>query len=368
MSSYLAKLRFKIQNEMVNGLMVNRLFQIVNKPYIRGLAYALSCGYYAGLSLHKSLYKMGLLQIKDAPCKVISIGNITVGGTGKTPFALFLSDLLKKEGKRVAVVVRGYKSRDKGILISDGQDILQGVFQAGDEGYILARRLKGIPILKAKRRYIAINYAFNHFGADVIVLDDAFQYWALKRDVDIVLLNAEEPFGNGHLLPRGKLREPISALKRADAIVLSRTDDRAAGGWRAHLKEIFDIPIFTADYILESLVSIENKSYPLDYLKDTPVLAFCGISRPERFRYTCSKLGVEIKRFIVYPDHYYYRQKDIDFLKKEAEASGLKCLLTTEKDIVKIADCRLPIFYPKISIEIKDKQGFYRWLKKKLES
>ncbi len=342
---------------------------------MRVLAHVLSSGYYAGLSLHKALYKMGILATKNAPCKVISVGNITVGGTGKTPFTLFLANLLKEQQKRVAVIVRGYKSKDKYILISDGKNIFQDAFQAGDEGYLLAKRLQDIPVLKEKKRYIAVSYAYSRFRPDVVVLDDAFQHWALKRDLDIVLLDGEMPFNNGHLLPRGKLREPIRALARADAIVLSKANkSKIREGLKVYLEERFhNIPIFIADYVLESLVSIDSTFYPLDYLKDEPVLAFCAISKPEGFRYTCRMLGVKINKFMIYPDHYYYSLDDFTFLQKKAKVSKAKFLLTTEKDAVKIRKQKtenrkqsLPIFYPRISMQIKDKQVFYHWLRKKL--
>lgn len=339
------------------------------------LAHVLSSGYYAGLSLHKALYKRGIFAIKNAPCMVISVGNITVGGTGKTPFTLFLANLLKEQGKRVAVIVRGYKSKDRRILISDGKNIFQDAFQAGDEGYLLAKRLENIPVLKEKRRYLAVSHAYSRFRPDVIILDDAFQHWALKRDLDIVLLDAERPFSNGHLLPRGKLREPISALARADTIVLTKiNENKIVEELKVYLKERFhNTPIFIADYVLESLVSIDGTFYPLNYLKDEPVLTFCAISKPEGFKHTCSRLGVKIKEFMVYPDHYYYGLDDLAFLQKKAKSSKANLLLTTEKDAVKIRNQKseirnqsLPIFYPRISVEIKDKQVFYHWLREKL--
>jgi len=194
----------------------------------------------------------------------------------------------------------------------------------------------------------------------------------LKRDLDIVLLDAERPFSNGHLLPRGKLREPISALARADTIVLSKINEsKIIERLEVYLKERFhNTATFMADYVLESLVSIDSTLYPLDYLKDEPVLTFCAISEPEGFKHTCSMLGVKIKEFMVYPDHYYYGLDDLAFLQKKAKVSKANLLLTTEKDAVKLTgygpQFKIPIFYPRISMEIKDKQVFYHWLREKL--
>ena len=182
---------------------------------------------YGGVvKLRRLFYKKNILTSKRLPCPIISIGNITLGGTGKTPMTIYVVHALKQLGYKVAVISRGYKgSAEKiGGIVSDGKVLLMTPDISGDEPYMMAKRLKDVPVIVGKNRFMAGRMAISKFDPDVIVLDDGFQHLKLQRDLDIVLLDYHKPFGNRHLLPRGVMREPVSALLYADAIILTKTD------------------------------------------------------------------------------------------------------------------------------------------------
>ncbi len=332
--------------------------------WLNALFYLVSKGYGLGLKLHQMTYRKGWLAVKEAPCKVISVGNLVVGGTGKTPFVAFLADALKEEGKRVAVVVRGYKAKGKEMLISDGKDIFLSPNEAGDEGLLLAQRLKGIPVLQGKSRYQAIQLAVKRFNTELVILDDAFQHYALKKDVEIVLLDARRPFGNFCLLPRGILREPISALNRADAVVLTKIEDQTgAYGLQRWLTVQFPhLSVFMSQSHISFVPELQGQD----------VVAFCGIARPEDFYQTCFKQGLKIKDFLAFPDHYAYTQRDIKRIKQLAQKMEVKWLVTTEKDIVKLHPFKrefdqagLRLINSKFEITPVPKEAFRKWLIKK---
>jgi len=213
---------------------------------------AASALYGTAQRLRAGCYRQNLLRSQKLPCSVISVGNITVGGTGKTPMTIYVVRMLQQAGVRVAVISRGYKgSAEKdGGVVSDGRHILMDSEQAGDEPFLIASRLKNIPVIVGKNRFKAGLLAVSKFQPDVIVLDDAFQHLRLKRDIDLVLLDCARPFGNSHLLPRGKLREPVEALTRATACILTRAQsgaDEAVAKSVAGIKSLIPkIPIFTS--------------------------------------------------------------------------------------------------------------------------
>ncbi|MBU4464115.1 MAG: tetraacyldisaccharide 4'-kinase, partial [Proteobacteria bacterium] len=213
------KIRTKIKSIMT-GKDKTCFFSMGSFLFIISLAY----GY--AVKLREFCYKIGIVKSKRLLCAVISIGNITVGGTGKTPMTIKVAQIIRRLGYKVAIISRGYKggAEKTGGIVSNGHTILMESDKAGDEPFMMASKLKDIPVVVGQNRYKAGWLAIKEFDPDVIVLDDAFQHLNLKRDIDIVLLDCEHPFGNAHLLPRGILREPISALKRSDAFVLTRFD------------------------------------------------------------------------------------------------------------------------------------------------
>jgi tetraacyldisaccharide 4'-kinase len=342
---------------------------------LKAIAHGLSLLYAGGLKFHQLVYKKGWLEVKKPPCKVISVGNLTVGGTGKTPFVIFLARFLREMGKKVAVVTRGYKARSNKMLISDGNQIFLSPLEAGDEGYLLAKNLKNIPVLKGKERYRVITFAFKRFGSEIVVLDDAFQHYALKKDLEIVLLATERPFGNGYLLPRGILREPISALNRAEAVVLTKIKEEAKA---MKLKQVLSnrfphLKIFTTQTKITSLFDAFKAIKPLSSINATNAIAFCGIAKPKDFYQTCLELGLKIIAFLPFADHHIYTQKDIQHLIRLAREKKVKVLVTTEKDAVKLFSFKkefvqagLQLVFPKLEMSIVEKEVFGTWLKEKL--
>jgi len=288
------------------------------------------------------LYARGLLQTHSLPCKVVSVGNITLGGTGKTPFVSLLSEMIKARGYRVAILSRGYKGtfQEPFSLVSDGRRILMDAQQAGDEPYLLAGKLEGVPVIVGKKRWLSGKYAVDHFQAQVVILDDGFQHLSLKRDLNLLLIDSSSPFGNGYLIPRGVLREPLGQLSRADAIVLTKVGESANV---KILKEILKkipggYPCFQVDYVPDEIrwYDNENKSWPAEYMKRKKILAFSGLAKPESFRRTLLSLGAEIVTVETFPDHHWYSQRDAEKLWAKAAKFGVDALVTTEKDLVKM--------------------------------
>ena len=209
----------KIQEIMTGGREIGSLFLTL-------FLFAISVGYGGIVRLRETLYKKGLLQSKRLPCPVISIGNITVGGSGKTPMTIYVAELIKHLGYGVAIISRGYKGQAEKIggVVCDGRRICMGPDTAGDEPFMVAQRLKTVPVIVGQNRFKAGRLAIREFKPDVLLLDDAFQHLKLHRDLDIVLLDSKAPLGNTYLFPRGTLRESASALSRGDAVVLTRSD------------------------------------------------------------------------------------------------------------------------------------------------
>jgi tetraacyldisaccharide 4'-kinase len=311
------------------------------------------------------LYERGILKRKRLPCKVISVGNITVGGTGKTPVTLYIAELLKHMGLKVGVISRGYGGRAerKGGIVTDGETVRMKPHEAGDEPYLMALKLKGIPVVVGKDRVQTGRLALSMFGSDVLLLDDGFQHVRLERDIDLLLLDAANPFGNGHLLPRGILREPLSQLGRADAFVLTESGTGTTPtGASSNLQRIpAGRPVFRGTRIPDQLVGHgKDVTYPLDFLKDRKLLAFSGIARNESFREMLAKLGSDIVEFLSFPDHYYYSDEDLRSIAESGESLGAEFLVTTEKDYVRIHDSQtkpLNLLILKMVISFGDDAG-----------
>ncbi len=289
------------------------------------------------------------------PCRVISVGNLTVGGTGKTPFCLYLAKLIHNAGCRVAIITRGYRSTAEkvGAVIEPDQPGAPCVQHYGDEPLLMARLLapRSIPILVGGDRVASGRRALAQFRPDVILLDDGFQHRRLARDLDIVLLDGAKPFGNGYLLPRGPLREPIKSLARAHVLILTRcplpmADDPRSGPEKRWTPDLIDKPLFASRHqvVGREYVAIGSssgsRSRPLNLadLKGLPVLAFAGIARNEIFRQTLVDLGAEIRAWMRFRDHHPYRASDLANLTRVGQRAGAVALVTTDKDRVRIPD------------------------------
>ncbi len=295
--------------------------------------------YTLGHQLRLQAYNRGWAAVRRLPCRVISVGNVTLGGTGKTPVVEAIADLLHREGLRVCVLSRGYGGNPQAAVtvVSDGEQCLVPANAAGDEPVLLAERLAGVPVVVAKNRYAAGMLAVERFGVDVIVLDDGFQHIQLARDLDIVLLDAARPFGNGRLFPRGDLRERPTALARADVVVLTRWEPDIAPSTTALKLSQPMPPLFHSRYeLLDLQILDDGRILPLASLRGQRVLAFCGIGTPEHFRRTLQGLEAEVVAFAAFPDHHPYSRSDLHHLVQTATQCGTATLVTTEKDGVRL--------------------------------
>jgi tetraacyldisaccharide 4'-kinase len=284
-------------------------------------------------------YRKQWVALRQLPCHVISIGNLTLGGTGKTPVVEAVARLLHAEGVRVCVLSRGYGGRTQSgvLVVSDGNRCLLPPEVVGDEPVLLAEHLAGLPVVVGKNRYAAGMLALERFGVDTVVLDDGFQHVQLARDLNILLLDAARPFGNGRLFPRGDLRDRPAAIGRADAIILTRWDSGAAPPCSVpHLCRA-DLPLFHSQHTPRDLRALaDDQLIPLTSLKGQRILAFCGIGMPHHFRLTLQGLGAEIIAFVAFPDHHPYTRAEIEQLVLTAEQHRGAMLVTTEKDGVRL--------------------------------
>jgi len=260
---------------------------------------------------------------------------VTVGGTGKTPTTLYLARLFHNQRKRVVVLSRGYKgsASQKVNVVSDGKQIILSPDEAGDEPFLLAEKLPGVPVLTGKDRGLSAEYALREFAAKVVILDDGFQHLKLQRDLDIVLIDGQNPLGNGFLLPRGSLREPPDLLKRAHLFLVTELPAKKDGEAIKHLIRLYNrsAPVFFARYVPVTLEGLrKEKKLPLEYLQGKKVVALAGVARPESFSRLLTELGAQVVRTVFYPDHHGYQATDLN----KVERSSV--IITTEKDAVKL--------------------------------
>jgi len=365
------------------------------------------------------LYRQRILHDQPLGCLVVVVGNLTVGGTGKTPVVEKFARALQARGRRVAILSRGYKSKAPPLwrrwwwsishtaappprIVSDGERVLLDSEEAGDEPYMLARNLPGVIVLVDKNRVKAGAYAIKRFGCDTLLLDDGFQYLPLKGQLNLLLVDKTNPFGNSHLLPRGILREPIKHLRRASYVFLTKSNGerdpeleatierynpgvdiiecthqpqyllrlgakRGASG-RFHIGgSPVGLPSTAGDSAKGKERSAQSESgpdgapaladqcQPLSFLKGRRVVAFCGIATPESFFKFLTDYGAELVARERFPDHYRYAEADFVELASVAQRTGAECLITTEKDAVRIPyerswDC--PVYYLRLEIDI----------------
>jgi tetraacyldisaccharide 4'-kinase len=304
---------------------------------------ALSFLYGAGVRLRVRTF--GNSRRKSLPGFVVSMGNLTTGGTGKTPATCMLAEWAVNEGYRVAVLSRGYGSRSKKKIleVSDERGISATPAEAGDEPYLLARRLQGVPVIISKRRYPAGLLAHEKYGTNFFILDDGFQHLGLERHLDLVLMDATSPFGNGHLLPWGPLREPVGHLNRADAFVLTRSNRASLESGRDPkrlLQRRFPKkPVFESVHVPKRIVfPNRGEDHAPDFLNEKRVVAFAGIARPDAFRDTLKALGAEPVAFKAFRDHHSFTEAEIRRLNEDIARLNADCLVTTEKDWVRLKD------------------------------
>lgn len=333
--------------------------------------------YGTAMQYRARLYQQRRLTSHRLPCKVVSVGNITLGGTGKTPMALYLARMIKAAGYRAAVVSRGYKggAEKRGGVVSDGRVLRMGPDMAGDEPYLMAQQLlsSGIPVVVGRDRLRSGRLAVKHFRTEVLILDDGFQHLRLQRDLNLVLLDARHPFGNGFLIPRGTLREPLSALARADACLLTRcpsafvgqkpsAETARKGGPPPGNGERRVFPAAHVPHLAEWIAGGPDdgqKRIPSrDALLDRPVFAFSGIARNDEFQAALLQMGFHLRGGTALEDHHRYTREDIAVFEARAQKQGAAIMATTQKDRVKIDSAwirRLPLLVVGVQMDL----GFY---------
>ncbi|NOY82515.1 MAG: tetraacyldisaccharide 4'-kinase [Kiritimatiellaeota bacterium] len=354
---------------------------------VRAFLFVLSQVYAGAVQARLRLYGERILRQRTLGCLVVSIGNLSVGGTGKTPVVEVFARTLAANGRRVAVLSRGYRSKSRpwrerlrelvSILfgrrrsppprvVSDGRRLRLDAARAGDEPYMLATNLPDVMVIVDKDRVKAGRYAIRQFGADTLILDDGFQYLRLRPRLNILLVDATNPFHNHHLLPRGLLREPIRNIRRADYIFLTKSD----GSPRLrHLRRFLSHHNPRAEIIecthrpqyLEDVYT--GRRHPLNILKGQPVAAISGIAAPWSFEAFLETLGANLVHTERFADHHRYRQQEVIDFVNAALSHNAALTVTTEKDAVRFPklDRRdLPVYFLRVQIDILSGEGSFR--------
>lgn len=318
--------------------------------------------YGAAMRARTALYRKGVLQSFDLGAPVISVGNITTGGTGKTPVVAWVAEALSGEGLRVCILTRGYGRRDEGkrVLVSDGQSIQSDAEEGGDEPFMLAEMLRGkAAVISDRNRAGAASWAREHLKSEVFVLDDGFQHLRVRRELDIVTVDGTNPFGGGRLLPQGRLREPLRGLGRADLIIITRSEQapdvsalkREVERWSGRKNVIISR---TRTGAVRPLA--HTPAGPLSAPTAYRVAAFCALGNPQAFFRHLERTGFDLTSTRAFTDHHRYTQPDIESITREAMEGGAEALLTTAKDAVKLKRLRfeLPCFVVEIECDFEN--------------
>ncbi|MDQ1589537.1 MAG: tetraacyldisaccharide 4-kinase [Pyrinomonadaceae bacterium] len=368
---------------------------------LRDLAFApLGVAYGAVGSARRALYRAGVLAVERVGAPVVSVGNITAGGTGKTPLVEWLARAAAEEGRRVCILTRGYGRDDAGarVIVSDGERVLAGAHEGGDEPRLLAESLRGLPvaIVSDANRVAAARWALKNLRSEVFILDDGFQHLRIARDLNIITLDATDPWGGGRQLPHGRLREPLGEMRRADLIVITRAElagdvedlrARAASlsGGRpvlvARTNTLRIAPLVTMA-VEAATDTHETNDLPTPFTNDLqqppaavisqplagvpqPLAAFCAIGNPQAFFAHARREGLALCYTRAFKDHHTYTQRDVDECSREAARHGARALLTTAKDAVKLRalDFALPCYVLEVGLKFDDEQRMRAVLK-----
>ncbi len=338
----------------------------------------LSAAYGAVMRMRMGLYRAGVLQTRRVGVPVISVGNLTVGGTGKTPMVEWLARAAASENRRVCILTRGYGRSDARhrVVVSDGQQLLADARSGGDEPRELAERLlnANVAVVSDADRAGAAQWARQHLGSNAFILDDGFQHLRLWRDLDLVLLDATRPWGGDHLLPRGRLREPLRGLRRADAVIVTRAElaDDLDALCRKAARLSGGRPLFTArtrTVRLRPLLAAQGDEADAT-LRAQLFAAFCAVGNPQAFFAHAAKDGLALTGTRAFPDHHAYTQANVDSCVREAQRNGAHALLTTAKDAVKLhgLNFALPCFVLEIEFTLDESAALLSLLRRALAS
>ncbi len=313
------------------------------------------------IKARNACYRHGIFRTRNVGVPVISIGNLTSGGTGKTPLVEWITRELASQGRRVAVLTRGYGRNNprRRVIASNGKEILGDVAATGDEAFMLAEKLRGqAAVICDADRVSAAGWAIENLGIDVFVLDDAFQHHRIVRDLNILTLDATNPWGDGRYLPGGILREPVKELSRADCVIITRADSANPERLQDEIEELHPrMPVLLSRMKHTQLREVGKTSQIMDpeKIKAFSVGAFCGIGNPDSFFQLLQREGYSLAYQRSFPDHYNFTQTDIGLIVREAQSSGVQALLTTAKDAAKLRSLNfgLPCYAAEIEIEIE---------------
>ncbi|HEV2904514.1 MAG TPA: tetraacyldisaccharide 4'-kinase [Pyrinomonadaceae bacterium] len=321
----------------------------------------LSLVYGAAVKIRSALYRNGILKIQSVSVPVISVGNITTGGTGKTPLVEWIAGQLAARGHRVCVLTRGYRRANPSerVVVSDGEQIVADTHQSGDEAMMLARSLVGkASVVCDADRVAGANWAIENLNPDALILDDGFQHVRIGRDLDIVTIDATNPWGDGRLLPAGVLRERVNSLGRADCIIVTRTRGAVDTGVQERIRQATDAPTFRSTTVVRRIRELDSLENAIDKetLRKQPIAAFCGIGNPNAFFQQLRDEGFELRLTEAFRDHHKYCQTEIDRLSREAADAGAQALITTAKDAVKLTSMRfgLPCYVVEIEMQLEE--------------
>jgi len=320
--------------------------------------------YGVAMKARRTLYQRGLFHVHKAGAPVISVGNITTGGTGKTPLVEWIARALAQQQRRVCILTRGYGRQHSGsrVVVSNGSEISSDARQAGDEPLLLAEKLKGAAaVISDADRVAAVRWAIENLGTELFILDDGFQHLRLARDLNIVAIDATNPWGNRRLLPAGNLRESPDQLARADCIVITRADDVAqTEALQAEIRELSrGRPVFLSRMRIDGLRKLSSElkdGTTSENLRSVPVAAFCAVGNPESFFAQLRRADFTVCHTRVFPDHHYFTQKEMSALISQSSERGAHALVTTAKDEVRLRSlsCGMPCYVVDVAIEIED--------------
>ncbi len=324
-------------------------------------------------------FRAGILRSRRLDCKVLSVGNLTTGGTGKTPIVIALAEYLSRKGISCAVLSRGYMGRRAEDIkwVSDGRAILTGPREAGDEPYLMAMRLTGVPIVVGADRFRAGTQLLRRHRVDIALLDDAYQHLYLHRDINLLLIDGTLPFGpgpfQGRLLPRGTLREPLSHIGRASAILVTRMEQTSSWNDIERMLRGLSpaVPIFRVYFNPTVLIHLESgEEAAPSLLKDQIVVTASGIGRPESFRFFLERLGAKVRGNLEWRDHHEYSRADVADMISVARERGAGYVVTTEKDGVKLKKFLKPsdpVWTLRVEVDrIEDAEAWERFISERI--
>jgi tetraacyldisaccharide 4'-kinase len=327
-------------------VLLRRYWEDPDTPVVTAGLAALSLGYRGALRIRELAYRAGILRTGRLPCPVVSVGNLTLGGSGKTPTVELVVRTLQELGAVPAVVSRGYGRVTRGVhLVADREGTRAEARAAGDEPLLLAERLPGVTVVVGENRYEAGRLAVEQHGATALVLDDGFQHRSLAKDLEVVVVQGRVPWGNARVFPRGTLREPLTALGRAHVVVVTNPAGPEAVEQVTATVRRFNASaaVIPGAYQLETALETQTgRRMRIAELAGRRLLAFAGLGSPQSFADTLDGAGIRRAALVEFPDHHWFTRSDLEELVRDARAAGAQGLVTTEKDWVRLRSLPAP--------------------------